>query len=453
MQIQHPSVLSAHQTTSVEQSVVILKRSAVVLTSYLRLVVFSYLGTDDLLFRVALLSRQTRRQVINSEGHAVTSRLFTERQVKIVIHSEEQARRPYPRGVVDFADKLIIQSVSPFKCRGQVLEALFREMPSRFNNFKVKLYSNELPPAEMINQAVKREMKFSEIFLFNVNAEYTDKVDSLLKSTRNLRIFRSYFRQIFPRDMTNDVPNEIELLQLDEVDFQAKTTIFRCDRLKALSLKKSQFKQKQLQELTSNQIQTISIENQFIQPNQASKAGTSQQGMGITNAIKVVEDPSFDDFLQVVGRQQDLRQLQLNQSYHLPAQMLKMVARELPANALSQTRVSFATCGDCCSLDDIMEAGLLDRAQDTFIACDRLRQPSDQYAPQGSLSGGLFSSGYFGSQIMKMNHGKAAQSNADIIMKYKDHEVTMERIGLYKKLTVTQPQGGVKNELRIVTRQ
>ena len=85
-------------------------------------------------------------------------------------------------------------------------------MPSRFNDFKVKLYSNELPPVEMINQAVKREMKFSELLLFNVNAEYTDKVDALLKSTRSLRVFNSYFRQLFPREITNDVSNEIELL-------------------------------------------------------------------------------------------------------------------------------------------------------------------------------------------------------------------------------------------------
>jgi hypothetical protein len=125
-------------------------------------------------------------------------------------------------------------------------------MPSRFNNFKVKLYTNELPPGEMINQVIKREMKFSEILLFNVNAEYTDRVDSLLKSARRLRLYNSFFRQIFPRDMTNEVVNEIEVLQLEGVDFQAKNTLFRSDRLKALSLKKSQFKPKQLQDIVSN---------------------------------------------------------------------------------------------------------------------------------------------------------------------------------------------------------
>lgn len=62
-------------------------------------------------------------------------------------------------------------------------------------------------------------MKFSEILLFNVSAEYTDRVDSLLKSARTLRIFQSHFRQIFPREMTNEVTNEIEVLQLDEVEF------------------------------------------------------------------------------------------------------------------------------------------------------------------------------------------------------------------------------------------
>lgn len=132
-------------------STAIMKKNVTLLTNYLRLVVFSYLGADDLLYTVARLNRQTRKQIINSEGNLVTSRLFAERTVKIVISSERQARMPYPRDIVDFADKLIIQSTSPLKCRGQILEGLFREMPSRFNNLKVKLYSNELPPVEMIN--------------------------------------------------------------------------------------------------------------------------------------------------------------------------------------------------------------------------------------------------------------------------------------------------------------
>ena len=80
-------------------------------------------------------------------------------------------------------------------------------MPSRFNDFRVKLMTNELP-SELVNQVVKREMKFSDLILYNVvNTEYTDKVDSMLKSTRALRMYKSNFRQIFPRPMTNDTPN------------------------------------------------------------------------------------------------------------------------------------------------------------------------------------------------------------------------------------------------------
>jgi hypothetical protein len=88
----------------------------------------------------------------------------------------------------------------------------------------------------MVNQAVKRDMKFSELVLYNVTTEYTDRLDSLMKGARSVRLCKSTFRQIFPKEMTNEAENEIELLQMEEVDFRVKNTIFRGDRLKALSL-------------------------------------------------------------------------------------------------------------------------------------------------------------------------------------------------------------------------
>lgn len=85
-------------------------------------------------------------------------------------------------------------------------------MPSRLNDFRIRLFiANELPN-ELVNIAVKREMKFSEIVLFNITAEYTDRIDSMMKSSKALRLCKSHFRQIFPKEMTNDTINEIELL-------------------------------------------------------------------------------------------------------------------------------------------------------------------------------------------------------------------------------------------------
>lgn len=125
---------------------------------------------------------------------------------------------------------------APFKGRAKLLETIFEAMPARLARECVKLYSNELP-SELVTVAVRREMKFSELLLCNLSCEYSDKMDSLFKQTRSLRIFKSSFRQIFPRPMTNETRNEIEVLQLEDVDFKVQNTLFKaCDRLQALSL-------------------------------------------------------------------------------------------------------------------------------------------------------------------------------------------------------------------------
>ena len=84
-------------------------------------------------------------------------------------------------------------------------------MPDRFVDFKIKLYINELS-IEVINASLKREIKFSELFLYQISTEYTNNMDSFMKSTKNLIIYKSSFRQIFPKPMTNDTENCIESL-------------------------------------------------------------------------------------------------------------------------------------------------------------------------------------------------------------------------------------------------
>lgn len=60
-------------------------------------------------------------------------------------------------------------------------------------------------------------------------------------------------------------------------------------------------------------------------------------------------------------------------SHRLPAELLKRVVADLPSNAHMQTRVSFATCGEGFSLDEVIDSGIVNSAFDTFIACDHLR--------------------------------------------------------------------------------
>ena len=66
--------------------------------------------------------------------------------------------------------------MAPFKGRSLILEALFRILPPKFDDFRVKLFANELS-TEVISQIIKRDLKFSDILLYNVNTEYTDKLD------------------------------------------------------------------------------------------------------------------------------------------------------------------------------------------------------------------------------------------------------------------------------------
>ncbi len=237
-------------TTYTTSTTTTVKTVTPLLTSYIRLTVYSYLSTEEQLLKVAVLNKATRRQLLMVRQN---KREQYERSVKIIVKGEETLAWPVPRYIFDFADRLSVQTVTPFKRRGQVLESLFREMPSRFNDFSVKLMTNELPP-ELVNQVVKRELKFQDILLYNVTAEYSDKMDSMLMSSRSLRMFRCCFRQIFPKPITNDTVSEIELLQLEEVDMSGVkgNQVFKADRLKALSVSKCSLKQRQLGEITSN---------------------------------------------------------------------------------------------------------------------------------------------------------------------------------------------------------
>jgi len=84
---------------------------------------------------------------------------------------------------MNFADKIIIQSVLPFKDRNTVLASLFGNMPERLaSTFRLKLfYGGEHISADLIQVLVKREIKFSDLFLYNITTEYTDRLDSLFK--------------------------------------------------------------------------------------------------------------------------------------------------------------------------------------------------------------------------------------------------------------------------------
>lgn len=161
-------------------------------------------------------------------------KFFTERTVKLVLREETAAS--VPRYIIDFSDRLIIQSTAHFRGRAKALEVLFKELPSRLSEYRVRLViANELPP-EVTSQVVKREMKFSEIVLFGVTTEYTDRLDSLLKSTRVLRLGKCHFRQIFPKEMTNETSNEVEVLQMEEVDFRVSNSLFIGDRIRSILL-------------------------------------------------------------------------------------------------------------------------------------------------------------------------------------------------------------------------
>ena len=113
--------------------------------------------------------------------------------------------------------------------------------------------SNELP-AEFVAEAANREVRFNELILCNVKCEHSDRVDSLLKSARTLRIFRSHFRQIFPKAMTNSTENHIEILQMEDVDFRVNNSVFSAEHLRALALKGAVLRPTQLGDISSHTI-------------------------------------------------------------------------------------------------------------------------------------------------------------------------------------------------------
>ncbi len=61
-------------------------------------------------------------------------------------------------------------------------------------------------------------------------------MDSFLKSTKTLRLYRSNFRQIFPKEMTNETRNIIETIYLEDVSFLVKNTLFKNDNIKSIAL-------------------------------------------------------------------------------------------------------------------------------------------------------------------------------------------------------------------------
>lgn len=125
--------------------------------------------------------------------------------------------------------------------------------------------------------------------------------------------------------------------------------------------------------------------------------------------------------------------------------------------------MSFATSGEItgCSFDDLLNFGLLYKAHDIFIACDRL---SCKGSIDGFLAERLLSKAtdvkY--SKIEKGHHdqmmiqdkrqlnGISSSSSSEILIRYKEDLIEIEKIGLYKKTTVTSSQA--KGELRIVSR-
>jgi len=141
--------------------------------------IFSFLSAEEQLHKVALLDKSSRRSLLEK-----SSTTFKERTVKLVV----KEGLPIPKGPLLFANNLIIQSLSPFRGRGNLLQSIVRELPDRLTHFKITLISNELP-AELVSEAVSREVMFNEVILCNVKCEHSDRVDSFLKSTKTLRIF------------------------------------------------------------------------------------------------------------------------------------------------------------------------------------------------------------------------------------------------------------------------
>jgi hypothetical protein len=186
--------------------------------------------------------------------------------VKLVLKDDSCALWPKPSYLFDFVDRLIIQSVLPFRDRPTVLASLFTDIPDRLAcGFRLKFYfAGEHLQTDLQQLLLKREVKFTDLFLYNITTEYTDRLESVLKQARSLRIYKSQFRQIFPKPMINETRNEIESLAFEEVDFRVKNTILlTADRLKVISMKQTQLRPQQLEEVASTQIQQVNFDNMW----------------------------------------------------------------------------------------------------------------------------------------------------------------------------------------------
>ena len=132
--------------------------------------VYSYLNTDDLLFRVARVSKKERVMVRDS-------RMIGNKQVRISIkESTVAASTTALEYIFDFSDRLILQSTGNFKQRNQLLSTVLSRMPLKFCEHRVRLYVNEISP-DVISVCCQREVEFQEVYLYGASLEYTDKVD------------------------------------------------------------------------------------------------------------------------------------------------------------------------------------------------------------------------------------------------------------------------------------
>ena len=117
----------------------------------------------------------------------------SERTVKLVLKDESCTTWPKPSYLFSFADRLVIQSVLPFRDRHSVLTSLFSDIPDRLAcAFRLKFYfAGDHLQTDLQQLLLKREVKFTDLFLYNITTEYTDRLDSVLKQARSLRIYKS----------------------------------------------------------------------------------------------------------------------------------------------------------------------------------------------------------------------------------------------------------------------
>ena len=84
------------------------------------MIVFSYLSSIELCTKINVLNKETRRHLLRRQSGAITvpanSRsYFPERTLKLVLKDDNNSELPFPAYLMDFADRLIIQSVHSFK--------------------------------------------------------------------------------------------------------------------------------------------------------------------------------------------------------------------------------------------------------------------------------------------------------------------------------------------------